>query len=72
MCLMCNQAHTLPGRTSVRLERNEHSLTFHNVPAHICPHCAEAYTDESVAASLLQQAEALVDSGLKVETVEYR
>lgn len=70
-CLMCDQAETLPGQTSVRLKRNELALTFHNVPARICPHCAEAYTDETVTAHLLEQAESLALAGAKVETIEY-
>lgn len=71
ICLICNEAETLEGRTSVVLERDEVALTFHNVPARICPHCGEAYADESVTANLLWQAESLALAGAKFETLEY-
>ncbi len=70
-CVICNQAETGSGTTSVLLERNEVSLTFNNVPVQICPNCGEAYTDEVVAASLLHQAEKLAKAGVKVGVCEY-
>ena len=70
-CFICNQAETVPGRTSVLLERGRMSLTVNNVPARICPTCSEAYTDEAVAANLLHQAENMLKAGTKVETCEY-
>jgi YgiT-type zinc finger domain-containing protein len=70
-CFICNQADTVPGTTSVLLERGRMSLTVNHVPARVCPHCGEAYTDESVAANLLQQAEELARNGTKVDACEY-
>ena len=70
-CLLCNEAETLPGLTSILLEREEAALTFHNVPAQICPYCGESYADESVTAHLLKKAEALTNAGAKVEMIEY-
>lgn len=70
-CMICNQAETLPGLTSVLLERNEVSLTFKNVPAQICPNCGEAYADEIVTANLLHEAEKMAKSGTKVNVREY-
>lgn len=71
ICLICNEAETLPGRTSVLLGRDELRLTFHNVPARICPQCGEAYAEETVTMHLLRQAESLALAGAKVETMEY-
>lgn len=71
ICIICDEAETLPGLTSVLLEREEHSLTFNNVPVQICPHCGEAYTDEAVTISLINGAEKLVTSGVKLEVLEY-
>ncbi|MBI5822830.1 MAG: type II toxin-antitoxin system MqsA family antitoxin [Chloroflexi bacterium] len=70
-CIICDEAETLPGLTSILLEREEHSLTFNNVPAQICPHCGEAYADETVTASLLREAEKMASAGTKLEVLEY-
>jgi YgiT-type zinc finger domain-containing protein len=70
-CLLCNQEETIPGTTSVLLERGPLSLTINNVPARICPACGEAYADEAVVANLLRQAEELARAGAKVDVCEY-
>ena len=70
-CFLCNQAETVPGLTSVLLERGHLSLTVTDVPAHICPRCNEAYADEIVTTSLLYQAEKLVSAGMKVGVRAY-
>lgn len=70
-CVICDEAETLPGLTSVLLERDELLLTFKNVPAQICPHCGEAYADETVTIHLLREAEKLAQAGTKVEMLEY-
>ena len=70
-CFLCNQAETIPGTTSVLLEREHLSLTVTNVPARVCPTCGEAYADESVTANLLRQAEEMVKAGTKVDVCVY-
>jgi YgiT-type zinc finger domain-containing protein len=70
-CLICNQAETVPGFTSLRFERGELALTMNSVPVRLCPHCGEAYADETVTVNLLRQAEQLADAGLKVAVCEY-
>jgi YgiT-type zinc finger domain-containing protein len=70
-CFVCNQAETVPGETSILLERGHLSLTINNVPARICPNCGEAYADETVAANMLRQAEKLARDGVKVDVCEY-
>jgi YgiT-type zinc finger domain-containing protein len=70
-CFICNQAETIPGTTSVLLERDHLSLTVTNVPARICPNCGEAYADETVTASLLRQAEEMAKAGTKVDVRAY-
>jgi YgiT-type zinc finger domain-containing protein len=71
MCVICNQAETVPGLTSVLLERGQMTLTVNNVPARICPNCGEAYADETVTVNLLRQAERMVKAGTKVDACEY-
>jgi YgiT-type zinc finger domain-containing protein len=70
-CVVCNQADTEPGMTSVLLEREQLQLLINNVPAQICPNCGESYADETVAATLLRAAEKIVLTGTKVEVREY-
>jgi YgiT-type zinc finger domain-containing protein len=70
-CFICNQAETIPGTTSVLLERDHLSLTVTNVPARICPNCGEAYADETVTENLLRQAEKMAKAGTKVDAREY-
>lgn len=70
-CFICNQVDTVPGMTSVLLERGGMSLTVNNVPARVCPNCGEGYAEESVTANLLRQAEVMVRAGTKVEACEY-
>ena len=70
-CVICLQAETAPGLTSILLERGQMSLTVTDVPARVCPNCGEAYADETVAAHLLRQAERMAQEGMKVETREY-
>lgn len=70
-CILCYQAETVPGQTSVLLERGQMALTVTNVPVRICPNCGEAYAEEEVAVNLLRQAERMVREGMKVESQEY-
>jgi YgiT-type zinc finger domain-containing protein len=55
--MICNQAETSPGTTSILLERDQLTLTVNNVPVRICPNCGETYADETVTAGILRQAE---------------
>ena len=66
-CLMCKQAEPRPNLTTVTLERDEFTLTIQNVPALVCPHCGEAYTDEATATHLLKTAEQMEYSGLLMD-----
>ena len=70
-CVICHQAETVPGLTSVLLERGQMSLTVTGIPARVCPACGEAYADETVTSNLLRHAEKMAREGMKVETREY-
>lgn len=70
-CIICQQAETVTGMTSVLLERGQMTLTVTDVPARVCPNCGEAYADETVAANLLRQAESMARDGMKVDVREY-
>ena len=71
ICLICRQAETVDGLTSVHFERGEMSLIVNNVPAHVCPGCGEAYVDEDVAIRLLREAEAISTAGELDNVIEY-
>lgn len=70
-CVICHQAETVPGLTSVLLERGQMSLTVTDVPARVCPSCGEAYADETVTTNLLRQAERMAREGMKVGARKY-
>jgi len=70
-CIICQQAETVVGTTSVLLERGDMTLTVMDVPTRVCPNCGEAYADEIVTSNLLRQAERLAREGTKVETRKY-
>jgi YgiT-type zinc finger domain-containing protein len=70
-CLICRQAETVDGFTSVTLERDEIKLVINSVPARVCPSCGEAYVDEEVAVRLLQRAEQIVETGEQEEHINY-
>jgi len=71
ICLICRQAETGGGVTSVTFERGEMKLVVNNVPAQICPGCGEAYLEEQVAVRLLREAEEMSAVGEMDVLVEY-
>ncbi len=70
-CVICKQAETEPGYSTVTLERDSLTLVIKRVPAQVCPNCGEEYVDETVAANLLGTAENLADAGARVDIREY-
>lgn len=62
-CLICKQAETYPGVTTVTLERNGLTLVLKDVPAQVCPNCGEVYADEDATAELLESAEEMAQIG---------
>ena len=71
ICLICRQAETVGGLTSVHFVRGEMRLVVNKVPARVCPSCGEAYVEAEVAVRLLQAAEALSGLGESDVVVEY-
>lgn len=70
-CLICKQAETQPGVTTLTLERGGLTFVVKNVPAQVCPNCGEAYIDEAVTAQLFSTAEQMSRSGALVDVREY-
>ena len=70
-CLICRQAETVDGLTSVNFERGETKLTVKNVPARVCPGCGEAYVEKDVAVKLLGVAEKMSKAGIMDDVIDY-
>jgi YgiT-type zinc finger domain-containing protein len=70
-CIICKQAETQPGTTTVTLERDGLALVVKQVPAQVCPNCGESYVSEQVAARLLETAEGMVRVGTQVDVRQY-
>ena len=70
-CLICKQAETQPGSTTLTLERDGLTFVVKNVPAQVCPNCGEAYVDETVTSQLFSTAEQMSRSGALVDVREY-
>ena len=70
-CLICKQAKTRTGETTVTLERGELTLVIKCVPAKVCSNCGEAYVDEAIATDLLQTAEQMAQAGAQVDVRRY-
>lgn len=70
-CVMCRQAETISGTTSVTFERDQFTLVVKDVPAQVCPNCGETYADEDVTARLLREAGQMSKMGARVDVREY-
>jgi len=70
-CVICRQAETVPGVTTVTLEREQLTYVIKHVPAQVCPNCGEAYVDEQTTAALFSEAEAAMRHGSQVNVREY-
>ena len=66
-CLICQQAHTENGFTTVTFIRAGATIITTEVPAQICPNCGEDYVDETVAAQLLESAQTIAQSGATLD-----
>jgi YgiT-type zinc finger domain-containing protein len=71
ICLICRQAETVDGLTSITFERDEMKLVVNHVPARICPSCGEAYVEEDVAVQLLRDAQEISRTGMMEDVIEY-
>lgn len=70
-CVICKQADTAVGRTTVTLERGDTVLVMRDVPAEVCPNCGEAYVSEEVTARLLTEVEDAARAGVDVDIRRY-
>ena len=69
--MICKKAETVPGTTTVMLERGGLTLVIKNVPAKVCSNCGEAYVDERTTEQMLSTAEQMAASGALVDIRQY-
>jgi YgiT-type zinc finger domain-containing protein len=70
-CIVCKQAETRPGTTTVTLERDGLTVVFKGVPAQVCPNCGEDYVDSAVSDRLLRETEQTARNGTQVEVRQF-
>lgn len=70
-CVICRQAETETGTTTLTLTRGKLTFVVRGVPARVCPNCGEAYINEEAARTLLTTAEQLAQAGAQVDVREY-
>jgi YgiT-type zinc finger domain-containing protein len=70
-CVICKHAETIPGTTTITLERDGLTYVIKQVPAQVCPNCGEDYVDEIIAGDLLRSAEQMVKDGTQVDIRQY-
>lgn len=70
-CVICKHSQTVPGVTTITLERGTTTLAFKSVPAQICENRGDAYVDESATQSLINKASVAADAGVEVEVLSY-
>jgi len=70
-CVICKHGETKEGTTTVTLEKNNSTIVFKEVPAHICDNCGEKYIDEATTKELLKKARSIVKNGVEVDIRKY-
>ena len=70
-CVICKNAETKLGTTTLTLERDGLTYVIKKVPAQVYPNCGEDYVDEKVTSDLLKSAEQMVKVGTQVDIRQY-
>ncbi|HUZ44652.1 MAG TPA: type II toxin-antitoxin system MqsA family antitoxin [Acidimicrobiales bacterium] len=65
-CVICRQADTEQGVTTVTFHRAGHTVVVNEVPALVCPNCGEAYVGEDEAGQVLSIAKEAFEAGVSV------
>ena len=70
-CTICKQGETLPGKTTVVLERGKTTVVIKDVPADICENCGEYYLTEEMTAKVIEMAEEAVKHNAEIEVLRF-
>jgi YgiT-type zinc finger domain-containing protein len=71
ICVICKHGETMPGTTTVLLQRGETTVVIKGVPAEICDNCGEYYLSEEITRRVLALAEAAVAQGAEIEVLRF-
>lgn len=71
-CSMCRSGETLPGTTTVTLEREGQVVVIRHVPAEVCSTCGHGITSAATTERVFELAEALLGAGVEVGVREYQ
>ena len=63
ICVVCREAQTVSGFSSISFERDEFRAVVHQIPAQVCPACGESFLDEETTADLLKRVEQILEEG---------
>ena len=70
-CVICKEAETKSGKTSLVFERNGSTIVFKDVPARVCSNCGEAYVADEVTGNILKTVESELKKGVELEIIQY-
>ena len=70
-CMICKHGETIDGFTTITLEKNGATIVFQKVPALVCDNCGEKYVDGKITTSLLEEVNATIARGAKVDIREF-
>ncbi|WP_374111749.1 type II toxin-antitoxin system MqsA family antitoxin [Phormidium yuhuli] len=70
-CVICKHGHTVPGKTTVTLDRDGVIIILKNVPAEICDNCGEYYLSDETTRVILEVAEQAMAKGIDLEVRQY-
>jgi len=71
-CIICKYGDTKEGVTTITLEKDDSTIVFKEVPAHICDNCGEKYVDSSITRELLKIAKEIAKSGVEIDVRKYK
>jgi YgiT-type zinc finger domain-containing protein len=63
ICVVCREAQTVSGFSSISFERDEFRAVVHQIPAQVCPACGESFLDEETTVELLKRVEKILEEG---------
>lgn len=70
-CVICKHGETVPGTTTVVLQRGETTVVIKNVPVDTCDNCGEYYLTEDITRRVLALAEVAVAQGAEIEVLRF-
>ncbi|HIJ85940.1 MAG: uncharacterized protein HW380_1349 [Magnetococcales bacterium] len=70
-CALCRHGSTLPGKTTVTLEREGTIVVIRDCPADVCQQCGEYYLNEITTEKIFAVAQDAANRHAEVEMVRY-